>query len=201
MEDLLPAIMHELNDEIRRGHKMGVLSYVKYDNLSEEAKKIYDEKAKKSQKITNMVKTLLHSAPSFRAMEFYPIRDELVKVVGKRAVYYYCYAISSEDACIICTTYHAKLLKEMNLKPEEFKFTEIEKVLIDYGRALVKNPHNVSRDIFTRLKKHFNDEQIVLITTVGCRMIASNLFNSALQIDLDEYLYNVDLDDHFALPE
>ncbi|WP_223070493.1 hypothetical protein [Paenibacillus caui] len=174
---------------------MSIVPLAKVDEMSQEAKDFYESRVKENGRVTNMVKTLLYSMPSFRAMEFYPVRNELLKIIGTRAVYFYCYAISSENECLVCTTYHAKLLKELNISFEEFEFTEIEKVLIDYGRGLVNNPNAIDERIYAGLKKHFSNEEIVLITTVGCKMIASNTFNSALKVDLDEYLFEVDFDD------
>lgn len=173
---------------------MAYVSIPNEDELTEEAKQFYDAKIQKDGSISNMTHTLLRSMKSFYALEFYPIRDEMVKIVGSRATYFYCYAISSENECLVCTTYHARLLKHLNLEPGEFTFSDVEKVLIDYGRGLVNDPNRIDPSIFDRLKHHFSEPEIVLITTVGCKMIASNIFNSALQIDLDEYLYEVEFE-------
>lgn len=173
---------------------MTVISYVDPAKLEGEAREIYEKAEAKSGRVTNMVKTLLHSVPAFRALEFYPVRDVLAKRLGLRAVYFYCYAISSADECIICTTYHARLLKALGIKPGEFEFTEEEKVLVQYGRALVKDANNIPGVVYAELKRLFTEEEIVLITAVGCRMVASNLFNCALKVPLDEYLEKVDFD-------
>lgn len=173
---------------------MSIVSYVNPKELQGEARAIYDRALAKSGHVTNMVKTLLHSVPAFKALEFYPVRDELVKKLGLRAVYFYCYAISSTDECLICTTYHARLLAQMGIRPEDFEFTEKEKVLVRYGRALAKDANHIDPSIYKDLRRLFSEEDIVLITAVGCKMIASNLFNNALKIDLDEYLYEVKFD-------
>lgn len=173
---------------------MPFISYVDPARLEGEAKEIYERAEAKSGRVTNMVKTLLHSVPAFRALEFYPVRDVLAKRLGLRAVYFFCYAISTEDECIICSTYHARLLKSIGIRPEEFEFTEEEKVLVQYGRALAHNANRIDPSIYAELKRLFTEDEIVLITAVGCRMIASNLFNSALKIPLDDYLEKVDFD-------
>lgn len=171
---------------------MSIVPLQKYEELTKEAQDFMDEREKSGKRVTNMVKTLLYSMPSFKAMEFYPVRDELQQIIGSRAVYFYCYAISTENECLVCSTYHAKLLKELDLSFDEFEFTEIENILIDYGRGLVNDANNIDSSIYEGLKKHFTPEQIVLITTVGCKLIASNLFNEALKVDLDEYLFEVE---------
>lgn len=174
---------------------MPYVSLPKEEEFTPEARALYLEKLENNGRVTNMTATLLRSLKSFYAMEFYPVRNELVKVIGERATYFYCYAISSENDCLICTTYHARLLKHLNLKPEEFEYTEIEELLIAYGRGLVQNANQIDPKIFEGLKAHFTEDELVLITTVGCKMIASNLFNEALNIDLDEYLYEISLED------
>jgi hypothetical protein len=161
---------------------MGVVSYVKRRDLSGDALKLYDER-NEAGKLTNMVKTLLHSWPSFAAMEFYPVRNEMVRLVGERAVYFYCYAISTENRCAVCTIYHAQLLDEMGEVFDDSSLTDVERVLVDYGRALVRDANRVDEGIYMRLKEHFDDPGLVLVTTVGCKMIASNVFNSALQVE------------------
>ncbi|MTD16275.1 hypothetical protein GIS00_20250 [Nakamurella sp. YIM 132087] len=145
-------------------------------------------------RVTNMVATLLHSLPSYRAMEFYPVRDKLTEVVGSRAVYFFCYAISVEDECVICSRYHARLLAELDLSFADFEFTEEEKMLIAYGRAMVNNPTTIDPAITDALRARFSPSEIVLITTVGAKMIASNIFNSALSVALDDYLFDVKFD-------
>ncbi|MFE6076448.1 carboxymuconolactone decarboxylase family protein [Paenibacillus sp. NPDC057886] len=171
-----------------------VVPALQYEEMTQEAKDFVDERIKSGSRVTNMVKTLLYSMPSFEAMEFYPVRNELQKIIGSRAIYFYCYAISTENECLVCSTYHAKLLRDLNISFNEFEFTEIEKVLIDYGRGLVNNPNTIDESIYDRLRNEFTSEEIVLITTVGCKMIASNIFNEAMKVDLDEYLFEVEFD-------
>ncbi|MCQ4085451.1 carboxymuconolactone decarboxylase family protein [Saccharibacillus sp. JS10] len=177
-----------------------VVPLMKPEEMSPEVQAFMDERLKSGSRVTNMVKTLLYSMPSFRAMEFYPVRNELQEIIGSRAVYFYCYAISTENDCLVCSTYHAKLLRDLDLQFDEFEFTETEKVLIDYGRGLVNNANNIDPSIYDRLKAKFTPAEIVLITTVGCKMIASNIFNEALKVDLDEYLFEVEFDKNI-LPE
>ncbi|KRM06209.1 hypothetical protein FC89_GL001079 [Liquorilactobacillus ghanensis DSM 18630] len=171
---------------------MAIISLAKRDDLDEDGKQFFDERLRKGKRITNMTNTLMRSMKSFYAMEFYPIRDEMIKIVGNRATYFYCYAISAQTDCLVCSTYHAKLLRDLNIRPDEFKNTEIEKILIAYGRAIVDDANNVPEKLYVQLKDIFTDKELVIITTVGCKMIASNLFNQALKVDLDEYLYDVD---------
>jgi alkylhydroperoxidase family enzyme len=46
----------------------------------------------------------------------------------------------------------------------------------------------VPDDLFTRLRLWLSEEQLVALTAFGGMMIATNIFNNALQVDLDDYL-------------
>ncbi len=168
---------------------MAYISQVKYEEASPEVKAQFDYQIKHNGRITNMKKTLLHSLPAYRAlMEWYTLRDKVEPFLGSRGVNFFCYAISTENQCLICSTFFAQILDELNIDFESFSFTEQETVVIDYGRTLVSNPHNISEEIFSGLRKFFNEEQIVALTAFGSMMIATNLINTALQVELDETL-------------
>ena len=168
---------------------MAHISQVKFEEASDEVKEQFDYQIRHNGKITNMKKTLLHSLPAYRAlMEWYTLRDAVEPFLGSRGVNFFCYAISTENECLICSTFFAQILDELNIDFENFEFTEQESAVIDYGRALVSTPHAIPDEIFTRLKKFFDEEKIVLLTAFGSLMIATNLINTALKVELDEEL-------------
>lgn len=168
---------------------MAYISQVTYENASEEVKKLIDEQIKDHGRITNMKLTLLHSIPAYHAlMEWFPLEAEIEKFLGERAVNFFCYAISTENDCLLCGTFFAKILKDLNIDFDSFSFTEEENILIAYGKAIVKDANNVPEEIFEDLKKHWNEEQIVAITAFATIMIATNLINKVLQVELDDYL-------------
>jgi alkylhydroperoxidase family enzyme len=84
--------------------------------------------------------------------------------------------------------------------PFNLKLDEREQAVVEFGRQLAKNSNSISDDIFARLKKYFSAEQIVDLTVFGALMIVNNLFNSALDIDLDTSLddYRIDPEKYFA---
>lgn len=168
---------------------MAYISQVEYEKASPEVKKEFDDQIKKNGRVTNMKKTLLHSLPAFKAlMEWYPLEKKVEEFLGERATNFYCYAISTQNQCLICSTFFRKILVEMNIDFESFSFTEEENEIIEYGRYLVKDPANIPEELFAKLKKRYNEEQIVLLTAFGSIMIATNLINTALQVDLDDVL-------------
>ena len=168
---------------------MAYISQVAYETASPEQRAEIDQQIQAHGRITNMKLTLLHSLPAFHTlMEWYPLEAELESFLGERAVNFFCYAISTADQCLICSTFFRKILKDLNIDFETFAFTEEEQLLVDYGRAIVQDPNHVPPELFERLKAHWNEEQIVAITAFAAMMIATNLINEVLQVCLDDCL-------------
>lgn len=168
---------------------MAYISQLKYDDAPAATKKVIDEWVKEHGSLTNMKETLIHSVPAFHAlMEWFPLEETIEEFLGERAVNFFCYAISTTNDCLLCSVFFKKILDDAKIDFEHFDFTEEEKVLIDYGRAIVQDANNVGEEIFSRLKKFWNEEQIVSITAFATIMIATNLINKTLQIELDEEL-------------
>ena len=152
-------------------------------------KKSLKTRFRKNGRITNMKRTLLHSLPSFHAlMEWYPLRDELLGFIGEREFNLFSYAISAENHCLVCSTFFRKILIDSGDNPDDPKISEREQLLIDFGQRCVSEPNNVDDALFSRLQSIFTDAQIVALTAFAALMIATNLINSALKVDLDEYL-------------
>lgn len=168
---------------------MAYLSKVDYETAPEKVKQAIDEQIRDHGKITNMKLTLLHSLPAYHAlMEWFPLEETIEAFLGERAVNFFCYAISTENDCLLCSVFFKKILDEEGIDFANFSFTPEEQVLIDYGRSIVTDANNIDPAIFDRLKSFWNEEQIVAITAFATIMIATNLINKTLQIELDDYL-------------
>ena len=159
---------------------------VNLTDLPPEAQAAVDEHLRQGYRLTNEKLTLLHNATAFEALEAqsYAVDRELQRLVGKRAADFFEYAISVENDCIVCTTYFRKLLRSMGIENfEDFAFTPEEELMIEYGRAIAKNPKRIPEELFERLHAVFNEETIVVMTTMAVFMIANNVFNDALQVE------------------
>ena len=55
--------------------------------------------------------------------------------------------------------------------------------MIEYGRAIAKNPKQIPDELFERLRAVFDEETLVVMTTMAVFMIANNVFNDALQVE------------------
>ena len=156
------------------------------ENADEQVKQAVSDHLAQGYRITNEKRTLLHNVTAFEALEVqsYAVDRELQRLIGKRAADFFEYAISLENDCVVCSTYFGKLLRQHGITDfEHFDFTPEEKLLIEYGRAIAKDPKGVSDELFARLKEAFDDETIVVLTTMGVFMIANNYFNDILRVE------------------
>ncbi|MDR3515730.1 MAG: hypothetical protein P4M00_07935 [Azospirillaceae bacterium] len=153
----------------------------------------YDGEIATRGRITNMKKTLLQSLPVFHTyMEFYTLYNKLIPVIGKRGVWLFCHAISSGNACLICTTYFRRLLIDEGLRPETYAPTAEEQELIDFGHQVSRAHGGAKPDpaLWTALKARYTNEQLVDIVGLGGQMVANNLFNDIVEVELDDQLYD-----------
>jgi len=118
-----------------------------------------------------------------------PMHDSVARFLGRRATTLFVHAISTESDCLICSTFFRRILVEAGEDPDALVLSETERALADYGRQLAVDANRVSDELFARLAKFLTPAQIVELTAFGGMMIATNVFNNALQIDLDEYLF------------
>ena len=98
--------------------------------------------------------------------------------------------ISTATDCLICSTFFRRLLIDSGDDPENPCNDDRERLIVEFARQLARDSHGVGDQLFARLEGAFNSEQIVTLTAFGGLMVATNLFNNALQVDLDEYLHH-----------
>jgi alkylhydroperoxidase family enzyme len=138
---------------------------------------------------TNMKRTLARSPLALRSlMTWYDLRDEVQPFLGERLTTLFAHAISAATDCLVCSTFFRRLLIEAGEDPSALRLDEREQVVVEYGRQLAADPHGVSDELYGRLSGELRPEQIVALTAFGGLMVATNLFNNALRVDLDDYL-------------
>jgi alkylhydroperoxidase family enzyme len=159
------------------------------DAAPPEARAAAEAHVRNHARMTNMKRTLLHSMPAFRAlMEWYPLRDTVQPFLGERLTTLFAHAISSETDCLICSTFFRRMLIQTGDNPDRLKLDERETAVIEFGRALAVSPFKVTDEAYRKLEAHFERSAIVALTAFGALMVATNVVNNALEIDLDEYL-------------
>lgn len=167
-----------------------IISEIDPETAPESIKSIIKAHLDEGYRLTGEKRTLLHNGPAFNAVEggSYAVAKELEKYIGRRAAIFFEFAVSEENECIVCTTYYRNLLKRENIDLKTLKYTPKEALLVEYGRAIGKDPKHIPDELFDRLKKEFSEEEIVVITAMGVMMVANNFFNDILRVTPDKLI-------------
>ncbi|MDR2106563.1 MAG: hypothetical protein LBP24_04065 [Coriobacteriales bacterium] len=173
----------------RKEHVMGFLPLTDYEGATDEVRKEYDYWTKRSGRVTNMKRLLLQDLPTYHAyMAWYTLYERLVDVVGKRAVDLLCYAVSTNNHCLLCSTFFQQIFIDAGENPNAFEADATEQLLLDLGTAISQNPNNVPSEVYARLEERFTADEIVLIIGFAAQMVATNYFNMVTKVDIDEQL-------------
>ena len=162
---------------------------ISYDTAPPTVREAHDEHIRQHARITNMKRTLLHSLPAFDAlMTWYPLRDRVAGFLGERATLILAHAISVEADCLICSTFFRRILIERGENPDRLSLSEAETTLAELGRRVATPPHEIPDDLYARVAEGRSDEQIVDLMAFAAIMLATNVFNNALDVPLDHVL-------------
>lgn len=153
------------------------------------AREEWDRQVRAHGRMTHMKRTLARSDAALRAlMEWYALRDAVLPFLGDRLCDLFSHAISAETDCLICSTYFRRALMDRGERPDGPALDAREQAVVDFGRELATGRHRVADDTYARVARHFTPEQIVALTAFGALMVATNVVNNALEVDLDDYL-------------
>ena len=167
---------------------MARIKLVEQNETTGAEKERYDELAGRNA-VTNMKKGLLNDAATYDAyMAWYTSWNRLVEVIGQKDAILYAHKISTTNACQLCSLFFISDVKGLGLDPANLVYDEKETLLTALAEQIVKDPTSVSDELFEQLKKHFNDQELVVIVGFAGQMIATNNFNSVFKIDVDQRL-------------
>jgi alkylhydroperoxidase family enzyme len=140
-------------------------------------------------RMTNMKWTAAHSPAALEMLlQWYPLHDRVAEFLGERRTQLFCHAISTESDCLICSTFFRRLLIDAGEDPDALQLDDLDELVVELGRRLAKDPHSVDDDLYARIAERFSEQQIVELIAFGAIMVATNVFNDALQVPLDDYL-------------
>jgi alkylhydroperoxidase family enzyme len=162
---------------------------LEFDDAPPEIRERYADQIRQYGRVTNMKRTLAHEPPAYDALlTWYPLRDRVAQFLGDRDTSIFAYAISDENECLICSTFFRRSFKHAGDDPDAWTLNARQTLLVEFGRALARDPRNVSDALYAALARELAPPQIVVLTAFGALMIATNVFNDALRVDLDEEL-------------
>lgn len=139
-------------------------------------------------RLTNMKATLLHSLPALEAFEGWKaVKSAVRDLVGDHGVAVYSHAISTRSGCLLCSAYFRRLLISEGIEPETWQPVGDDALLVDLG-AVIAEAGRINADLAARLGARFDQAAIVNLTAYGATMLATNAFNTALGVAVDDYL-------------
>ena len=139
--------------------------------------------------MTSMKRTLARSGVALNTyMQWYPLRDEVETFLGKRLTLLFAHAISAETDCLICSTYFRRYLIDAGEDPDALHLTTKEQVFVQLGRQIANDPHSITDDLFAAVAHYLSPDEILVLTAFAGMMVATNIINNVLQVDLDTYL-------------
>lgn len=162
---------------------------IEYAQADAESQRLWDEQVRVHGRMTNMKKTLAHSPVALGAlMQWYPLRDRVQAWLGERRTLLFAHAISADTDCLICSTFFRRLLIERGDDPEALALDDGDELIVAIGRQLAKDRHVLSDEHYQSLAARYSAVQIVDLVAFGALMVATNMINNALLVDLDDYL-------------
>lgn len=144
----------------------------------------------------NFLKTVAHSPQLAKELVRWGIvrRGPLIWQIDRHLRELIQIKVSLVNACRYCVDVHkavartlgvpAKLVENLE-NPISTAFSDKELVAIEYAEQVTKDARRVSDELFSRLKMHFDDRQIVELTTIIGLFNWFNRFVDALQVEPD----------------
>lgn len=176
--------------KIRKNGYMARIHPLQEQELSSDTREAFAAHVHEHQaRITNMKATLGHSPVAFNVyMQWYPLYEELGKVIGKRMAYLYAWAVSNATSCALCTTYFRKIMIDAGEDMASLSLTDAQQHLLSFGRCIAKHQGHIADHLFNSIAEHYSRKELVTIIAFTGQMIATNVFNNVVETEIDEYL-------------
>ncbi|WP_428667065.1 carboxymuconolactone decarboxylase family protein [Runella sp.] len=140
-------------------------------------------------RITNMKATLGHAPLAFEVyMQWYPLYEKIKQFLGNRQAYLYSFSISQGSNCPLCSTFFRKIIIENGESPDRLQLSEEEELLLEFGSQIAQHQGRVPDDLYEAIRQRYSTPQVILLVAFAGQMVATNVFNNALEVEIDEYL-------------
>ena len=169
---------------------MAHIPQLDYAAATPEQQAAHDEELRQRGRMTNMKRTLLHSPVALRIYgEWFALRDELLPVLGNRAIFVFAHAISLASQSPVGINFMRRALIQGGDNPDALQLTDTEALLVRLGTALGQDPKSVPDELWPALASTYTDKTLVDLIAFAGLMVATNLFTDAVQTELDVELH------------
>lgn len=160
--------------------------------LSPDLARIYEDFASSYGPFGNQVAVFAHVPAALRHLM--PLLMELrtAATLPKRYLELAIVAVSKVNACEYCVAHHKPFLAvegvsaagvDRLLDPDHPELDAVDRLVVEYAIAATERPNRLPDSLFTRLRRHFTEAQIVELTLRITLCGFFNKFNDALQIE------------------
>ena len=140
-------------------------------------------------RMTNMKWTAARSPETLAMLlTWYPLFDRVAGFLGERRAQLLAHSISDRNECLVCSTFFRRILIDAGEDPGALELDAEDELIVALGRTLADDPHGVDDDLYGRLAARYSEQQIVELVGFGAIMVATNVFNDALGVPLDDHL-------------
>jgi len=154
---------------------------------------IYERFASAYGPFRNQVAVFAHVPPALRHLMSMLMELRDAKSVPKRYLELAIVTVSKLNECHYCVAHHKPFLVVEGVSPEGVdrvlehadhpEFDEVDKLVVEYAIAAWQTPNRLPDGLFARVRRHFDEAQIVELTLRITLCGFFNKFNDALQID------------------
>ena len=140
----------------------------------------------------NQARVLAHSPAVFRHAYGMVLALRESGTLPRRLIEIVVVATSAANRCRYCVGHHAPVLEaeglaretvERILEPEVPGLDRLERLVRDYALLVNERPWGIADKVFTELRRHFDERQIVELTARVGLCALFNRLNDALQIE------------------
>jgi uncharacterized peroxidase-related enzyme len=163
------------------------------DELPPELAAIYERFAGLYGPFRNQVAVFAHVPAALRHLMSMLIELREAATLPKRTLELAIVTVSKLNACDYCVAHHTPFLVVEGVSPagvdrvldyrDHPEFDERDKLVVEYAIAAWEHPNRVPDALFTRLRRHFSEAQIVELTLRITLCGFFNKFNDALGIE------------------
>ncbi len=180
------------------------VSFVEREQASAETKAFYDAAENRFEMLLNIFKVFGHTpelGKVFTDSVMAMLKDSELEWVTKELL---ILKATHRNECQYCVVQHETLSKRLGISEEKIAdidgdkykasphFTEAEKALLDLTVQIGVDANRISKDLWSRLKKHFSEPQIVEAVYVITQYIAISKFGDALGVELEPVFLGFD---------
>jgi len=143
----------------------------------------------------NQAGVMAHRPPIFKHVWSLLIELSDEALLPKRYLEIALVTVSLLNKCVYCVSHHVPKLSILGISEEgaekllEYgnhpELDEVDKLVVVYAIAVTDAWNRIGDDVFTRLRQHFTQAQIVELTWRIALCGAFNRFNDILQLDIE----------------